>query len=579
MTDRDEIVAYSAAGTLPELLVKRLRSHWADDIGKAFRTTLAALHNEGMIDVLEAARMIGVSTINQHDFFTVMSVYCDLIPSIEAPVPTMLSAVKALVARAGDDLASGMPNGAYRTWAEHCDRARSTLAAIDPEEPEDAAYVFLGLQALAKNEVAAALDAAIAYLGGTAAPARLAAAKAIGTFELDTPDACLRATEALAAASATADDNSQGHILTAICEIARAHPDKEAVAVKLIDAAISKVGDQAIHQISLELMFHGEALQPAIVAGLTTILHKLAIGNRATLEHIDAAGAKLVTHGRLDEALALITPLISKHGELTSLEALDSFSYAVLQLGPDQLTKVIVSWLLSLDPNLGLATLSLVGDHHGDRPLVLQISGPALMLSDTDVILLAHRVIGYLFVHPITAASLVLELIRGVPDGPRQVMADILFDPLLVNYSGELANWLRERSEDSADPAQPVMTELLTRLNTYIEGLRNAGVIKEFRPSERERLIEKQRRHEAMRQVQEQVEKKSVFMSIVNRSVLLYGNRSISYFGEPGGNKRRNEIKMHSFSHSVEAPRLDILEPFDLDYKLRIFRTMRVARS
>jgi len=39
--------------------------------------------------------------------------------------------------------------------------------------------VFLGLQALAKTEPDAALDAAIAYLTGTAAPARFAAAKAI----------------------------------------------------------------------------------------------------------------------------------------------------------------------------------------------------------------------------------------------------------------------------------------------------------------------------------------------------------------------------------------------------------------
>src|SRR3546814_12388366 len=78
-------------------------------------------------------------------------------------------------------------------------------------------------------------------------------------------------------------------------------------------------------------------------------LHKVAIGNRGTVENIDAVGGKLVTHGRLNEALALISPLITEHDELTSLEALDGFSYALLQLAPDQLTKVIVGWLLSLD--------------------------------------------------------------------------------------------------------------------------------------------------------------------------------------------------------------------------------------
>jgi len=552
MTDTDKILAYYAAGTLPELLVERMRRHRRDDVGAKFSAALAALHNDGTIDVLEPARNIGSSPIGQHDFFTVMHVYCDLIPQLEAEVPVMLAAVKALVARAGNDGASGMPNGAYRNWASQGDRAHATLAAIDPEEPDDAAYVFIGLQALAKNKPDAALEAAIAYLAGSATSARSAAAKAIGTFELVSPAARLRASDALAAASATVDDNTLGHILTAMCEIARRHPEMAAATITLIDSAIPSVGDQAIHQASLELMFHGEALPPAIVAGITAILHKVAIGNRGTIEHIDAAGGNFVRAGRLDEALALITPLISQHEELTSLETLDGFSHALLQLPPDQLATVIIGWLLSLDPNLGNATLSLVGDHHGDAPLVLEMDPATLGLSEADMILLAHRALGYLFIHAITAASLVLTLIRSAKDRPRDVMADILFDPLLINYSGELADWLGERAKDSNDSAQPVITELLARLEVYIEGLRKVGRIKEFRPSERERLIENHRRHESLRQAHKQAEKKSVFMSIVSRSVLLYGNRSISYFAGPDGKKHRNEMKLHSFSHSVE---------------------------
>lgn len=223
MADTDEIIAHHAAGTLLELLVERTRGHRTDDIGKAFRASLVKLHNDGTIDVLEPARAISDSPINQHDFFTVMHVYCDLIPALNAEVPAMLEAVKALSSRAGDDLASGMPNGAYRTWAEQDNRARATLGTIDPQDPEDSAYAFLGLQALAKTDPDAALAEAIVYLAGSAAPARSAAAKAIGTLALATLEARTLAAEALSAASPAADDNNLGHILTAICEIARAH--------------------------------------------------------------------------------------------------------------------------------------------------------------------------------------------------------------------------------------------------------------------------------------------------------------------------------------------------------------------
>lgn len=254
MADKEDIIERHGAGTLPEFFVERTRRDHTDEIGEAFRATLVQLHNDGTIDVLEPARRISNSSINQNDFFTVMLVYCDLIPALAAEVPAMLAAVKALVARAGNDGASGMPNGAFRTWAEQDDRARTTLATIDEQDPEDAAYLFLGLQALAKNTPDDALTEAIAYLANPAAPARSAAAKAIGTIALATAEARSRAADALSAAITTADDNNLGHILTAICEMARAHPDMEASAVTLIDAAAPRVGDQAIHQLSLELM-------------------------------------------------------------------------------------------------------------------------------------------------------------------------------------------------------------------------------------------------------------------------------------------------------------------------------------
>ena len=577
MSNQDDIIAHSQAGTLPELFVERLRRHRRDDLGQAFRATLTELHSHGMIDVLEPARSIANSPIDQHQFFTVMHVYTDLIPGLEAEVPAMLAAVKGLTGRAGDDMASGMPNGAFRTWAEQGDRAQATLAAIDPADPEDSAYVYLALQALTKSDPNDALTRAIEYLEGPDAPARSAAAKAIGTLVLTTPEARSTATAALAAAAPAADDNNLGHILTAICEISRAHPEMTAQAAALIDTSIARVGDQAIHQLSLELMFHGKELAPEIVAGLTAIMHKVSIGNQGTLTNIDAAAGKLIDHKRLDEALGLVTPLITAHEELTSMETLDGTSYALLRLPSEQLARVMIGWLLSLDRNLGAATLALVGDHYGDAPLVVEVGDAVLDLGDADRTLLAHHAIGWLFIHSISAASLLLGLLKGAGEDATRAIGDVLFDPLLINYSGELAEWLTERAKVAIDAERAVITDLLARLEAYIDGLRKAGPIKELRPSERERLIERHRQHRSMQEAHQAAEKKSVFMSIVSRSVLLYGNRSISYFDGPDGKRQRNEMKLHSFSHSIESPRLDILEPFDLDYTLRVFRAMRKA--
>ena len=573
MSDQDDIIAAATAGTLPELFIERLRGHRTDELGKAFRATLTRLHNDGTIDVLEPERTIQTSPIDQHDFFTVMHVYSEFIPELDASVSDMLAAVKALSKRAGDDLASGMANGSYRTWAEQGSRARDTFETINPEDGDDAAFVFLALQALAKAEPDAALDRAILFVGANAGPARSAAAKAIGTFDMIDAVRRTRAIDALAANAESADDNSLGQILAAICKIAKAHLDTHTHAAALIETNIDRTGDHAIHQLSLELMFHADELPPVIVKPLTAILHRVPIGNRGTIRDIGAAAGKLAGKNRLDEALALITPLLSQHEELTSLEPLGSLNYHLLQLPPDQLAKTIVAWLLACDANLGRAAMALVGNHHGDNPLILDPAITAAALSDPERVLLAHRAIGWLFVHPVTAASLLIGLLDGAGDAAKDSIAELLFDPLLINFSGSVGDWIADQSKTT----QPILAELTTRLEAYIDGLRSPGRIKELRPSERERLIENHRQHESMRQAYKASEKSSILASLATRQVLLYGTRSISYFKGVGGKQQRSEMKMHSFTHSIESPRLDTLEPFDLDYTLRVFRAMKTA--
>lgn len=45
------------------------------------------------------------------------------------------------------------------------------------------------------------------------------------------------------------------------------------------------------------------------------------------------------------------------------------------------------------------------------------------------------------------------------------------------------------------------------------------------------------------------------------------------------GQPSRQEMQMHSFSHSAEMPTLNILDPESLDYSLRIFRCERMKNE
>ena len=78
-----------------------------------------------------------------------------------------------------------------------------------------------------------------------------------------------------------------------------------------------------------------------------------------------------------------------------------------------------------------------------------------------------------------------------------------------------------------------------------------------------------------MRKTQKDAEKQSVLLSLVHRSVLLYGRRSITYVQEPGGKRRPVSMDMHSISHSFELPRSEIIDPVGLSVMLLTFRSAR----
>jgi hypothetical protein len=62
-----------------------------------------------------------------HAFFTLQQFFCEAIPKLETPAEPLMRAVRALVEKAGNDLASNLPNVEFRKWCgADLARARET---------------------------------------------------------------------------------------------------------------------------------------------------------------------------------------------------------------------------------------------------------------------------------------------------------------------------------------------------------------------------------------------------------------------------------------------------------------------
>ena len=81
-----------------------------------------------------------------------------------------------------------------------------------------------------------------------------------------------------------------------------------------------------------------------------------------------------------------------------------------------------------------------------------------------------------------------------------------------------------------------------------------------------------------MQDANEEASKSSIFQLITTTKRLLYGNSSIYYMNQGGGEQIRQEMQMQNISHSTEMPMLNVLEPELLDYRLRVYRYRGMAK-
>ena len=142
-------------------------------------------------------------------------------------------------------------------------------------------------------------------------------------------------------------------------------------------------------------------------------------------------------------------------------------------------------------------------------------------------IFLCKKAIGYFFIQPVIAASILLAILRDCDDEVATVVSDLLFDPLLINYGGELKDYLESIPE--ADPAAKPVRAALDARSQYLSGIRSTGLIRELLPSEHRRQIQRMRLQEQSREIHKQAREQSVFHNLVHRVVLLYGRRSLTY--------------------------------------------------
>jgi len=564
----DELIAAASDHTLATKMARRFGLSQAADVESAV-ALCAEVHREGGIDLLALVEDGDIGGLDGAHFFMASHFLCGALVQIDAPVERMMRVIDTLVGRGGADLMASEPNGTFRTWCAR-DPMRSSAVIRAAGDGDPLALKFLTFALEASNAMA---EARVLALSGVP-EVRMSAVTALSRMAHADPND-LRETLAIFHEVTKADtaDNVRANTLHALAALLAASnsvagPDT----LDTFQLLLTAPGDYTLHQAAGVLWRHPQVLSTPIIALLLMALGGVNPANTGTIRDLDLALERLLTLGHSDHAIAFLTTLLTKADSPLDLGAFETFIHALVTGPPAPLSRAVTVWLVEGGRRLCESLSSALGSSKRDQPISL-LAGDLARPPD-ELGLLCEHAIGFLFLQPTAAASILVSVLRVGPADMAQGVEDLLVETLLLNYGG-LRAYLE--SLEPSDAAHAHVQSALARNEAYLAALRAIPDFSELRPSEHHREIERLRLSDQMQQAFKSAQRESVFLNMVTRSVILHGNGSLSYMSPPGAERRAMEIDLHSHGVSFEMPRLEIVDPVGLDYTLRVLRNRRRA--
>lgn len=573
MINRDDLLQSYKSGNFLETVYACSSNDHADR--SAVVSELVVLHNEGLIDVVEAFQALKKDSSNGHDFFLTRNIFEKALPELEAPISGVMQCVLHLYLDAGQDLAAGT---IIESFIDFC-----TKKASRPDDALEEIKASPGNLAhlLPATLIAGSRIDASFYLGETIRlcndeniELKRGGLFSIGKINLpeDSNDLAIALSALEYAAAQETDDQLLSSVIKSAFSLLQRETSQEPRAITIIISALVKGNDYALHAASEIFGFHTGELPIALLDAFFVDLLRVKPTHKGTLDNVDYGISHLLKNGNSEKAIQFLEALLLRHsGELT----MGVFDSAVSEILSNKVlsSKILTRWFLKGDQVLCEAVHAIVGTYHGNG-LLLEIDVTELNPSDSGHILfIARKVIGYLFIQPISVASVLISLIRNAADDKvLKELGALLFDPLLLNYTGKARDYIIKQSGSESGKVKETIDNALKEIDTYLEELRSVGLLPALHPSEAQREAYNRHFSSLMVDSWKAAEAKSVLLNIFPKSVLLYGRKSINYVYGRDGQAHRTEIPLQSHGTEIEWPRMHTLDPVGLDYMLRVFR-------
>ncbi|MDV6319752.1 hypothetical protein [Chromohalobacter sp. HP20-39] len=535
-----------------------------DDNRSALVEALAAILNAIDAPPIDLHAEDALAELEGRRFFLVQHVLCDLIPLLNVDQEVLLAFITRLLDTGGHDLAAGGPSTAFGEWTKK-DPARSSKVYEAARAGNNLALRQLFMVLLMNADV----EEGLFFTRAHEREAKLAAISALGAMELGE-----RYHEVLDTLLQGASSDDEGTALRSLEAGYRAAAKRKVYAPASFDEQLERVlqtqSPSAIHLAADLLWRYREGLTENVIDLCLYTVADVDPDDIVTISHIDHASYQLVRDGRAKQVIRLLGELIDRSKGQITLSAFQSAYHALTHAGAEVLGSAVVYWLL----NGGVHTRKCVANEVcsvGNEDPPFSIPTSSLPPTPSDQLFLCRKAVGWFFIDPLAAVAIPLAVLR---DGSQDIASDVLnliYDPLLLSYGGNLKSYLERYVEDGGANGSGI-TELLARKAAFQDAMEGIERLVELHPSEMQREVERAQWNERMERGMEQESRRSIFEDIFSKQYILYGRSSLTPIHTGEGATHLTEIEMKSFSVSSELPLLNIVDPVGLEHMLFHFK-------
>ncbi|MCP3289186.1 hypothetical protein [Aeromonas hydrophila] len=531
---------------------------------------LSELHNTGEIDLLKILEAVN-DTPYKNNLYAIMGVLETTLPSLDAKVEDVLHCLIKLTELAGGNIVYGAFGCFCRVDNS---RPRDSLDFILKQTKIDSysPFIFYAIMAYDSGQIAESIKVVKILIANSNEVVRNQAYNVLGRLSITENQASIIWDIINSSAINEHDDTCRASILRSTLHFGHSFPSYWPHIQRLLASFVDGASPNILYAISNTIAFQSINIPESIQKLLIKQLYKMPPEHSHIINDIDYLLVNLVNKESYSISIELLESILSCGVELRSLSY---FSNELLGKYTKFRNHIITKWFLygeeSLCHNISILLHDVTGkdiELHADM---------TLLDNEEKKIFASRKAVGWLFTRPIATASFILSIFEAASKATREKLEQILYNPLLLSYPGDLKN-LFQAYIDKGDQ-ESICQCLLDKLEIHHSNISKASKLKELTaPSDNINSYWKDF-YKDMQRAQEEASEHSFIRMVATTQRLLYGNSSIYYIHQMDGQSSRQEMQMHSFSHSAEMPTLNILDPESLDYSLRVFRCERMKNE